>query len=157
MLVCVFQRGSDLEELNKVFRDQLVHFSDRPVWLPLPRFPLSSYPGLSSLLLSRILFAPIWRFSPLVWFLGGFELPVRIQEISKVLQLTKHVRSNVISLSMREDSRKSLTFLVSCCCFNPAPYKAPVTAKPATREAIMSGRAFSGLDVIELAMFELQW
>ena len=77
MLVCRFEKCSDLEELKKFFRDQLVDFSDRPVWLPLPRFPLFSYPGLSFLLLSRILFAPIRRFSPLVWLLGEFELPVR--------------------------------------------------------------------------------
>ena len=158
MLVCRFEKCSDPGELKKVFRDQLVHFSDRPVWLPLPRFPLFSYPGLSFLLLSRILFAPIWRFSLLVWLLDEIELPVRdTKEISKVLHLRKQVRSNVVSLSTKGERRESLTFLVSCCCFNPAPYKAPVTAKPAAREAMMSGRAFSGLDVIELAMLERHW
>ncbi len=157
MLVCRVEKCSDLQELKRAFRDQLVHLSDHSVWLSLPRFPLFSYPGFSFFLSSRTLFAPIWRFSPLVWFLDELELPVRVQEISKVLHLSEQVRSNVVSLSTKGERRKSLTFLVSCCCFNPAPYKAPVTAKPAAREAIMSGRAFSGLDVIELAMLEQHW
>ena len=89
MLICRFQTCSDLEELKKFFHDQLVHFSGRPVWLPLPRFPLFSYPEFSFSLLSRILFAPIWRFSPLVWPLDELELPVRHtrEEISKVRHL----------------------------------------------------------------------
>ncbi len=72
-----FQKCSNPEELKKVFRDRLVHFSDRPFWLPSSRFPLFSFPGLSSLLLSRILFAPIWLFSLLAWSLDELELPVR--------------------------------------------------------------------------------
>ena len=77
MLVRRLQKCSDLQELKKIFHDQVIRFSNRPVWSPLPRFPLFSYPKFSSLLLSRLLFAPIWRFSPLVWFLDELELPVR--------------------------------------------------------------------------------
>ena len=157
MLICRFQKCSDLEELRMVFGEHLVRVSNRPVWLPLPRFPLSSYRGLSFWLLSRILFVPIWRFSPLVWFPDELELPIQIQKISKVFQLRKRVGSNVVALSTKGKRRKSLTFLVSCCCFNPAPYKAPVTAKPAAREAMMRGRAFRGFDAIELAMLEQHW
>ena len=152
MVVCRFQKSNDLGELIMVFRDHLVRFSDRPVWSPLPRSLQFSCPGLSFLLSSRILFALVWRFSPLVWLLDELELPVRVQEISKVPQLMIQVRNNVVPLSNKGERWKSLTFLVSCCCFNPAPYKAPVTAKPPAREAMMSERTFSGLDVIELAM-----
>ena len=70
-----------------VCRDQLFRFSNRPVWSPLPRSLQFSCPGLSFLLSSRILFALVWRFSPLVWLLDGLELPVRDQEISRILHL----------------------------------------------------------------------
>ena len=77
MLFCRSQRCSNLEELKKVFLDQSVRFLDRLIWILVPRFPLSSFPGFSSLLLSQILFAPVWQFSPLAWFLDELELPVR--------------------------------------------------------------------------------
>lgn len=157
MLVCRFQKCSDFGELKKVFRDQLVHFSNRPVYSPLPRFLLFSYPGFSFLLLSRLLFAPIWRFSPLVWFLDELELPVRDRRDQQSSSPSEKGQEQCCFAFNEGEKVEVLTFLVSCCCFNPAPYKAPVTAKPAAREAMMSGRAFSGLDVIELAMLEQYW
>lgn len=157
MLVRHFHGYSDLEELRRVFLDPSVRFLDCLIWMPFPRFPLSSSPGFSSLLLSQLLFAPVWRFYPLAWFLDELELPVRDNRDQQSYSAQETSRERCCWLSTYGERRKSLTLLVSCCCFNPAPYRAPVTAKPAATEARMSGRAFNGFDVIELAIFDLHW